>query len=319
MQLGESISIPEFFNDEKHSEKTCPWHSEEKEAKPDQMELQAPDEDTDIMPANLGTKLGKNLGKKENKEVWVQYKADALVKWEVGVKKKEKVAQTYTYDDEWLYCYELQYAPHHLIPGNESLKGSKVVAFLGDNNVITHYKKGGISTKIKDNQSVGYDVNQRLNGVWLPSPYALSMSNKWPSTDGMKVILKRLGKTFYEQSEEFKHAYVAEAIRVSNGAQFHMRHVDYSNEVKKALNKMGEKLKLMAGGECPEASKSKDDGKFDAPKGLGGNLNKLSGNLKRFLTGSVWRAPLYTDKVLMEEYVKSLKQTKKKGQIDKIL
>ena len=121
-----------------------------------------------------------------------------------------------------------------MIPGNESLKGSKIVAYLGDNNVIKHYKKG-VSSKIKDDHTVGYDVNRAENGVWLPSPYALSMSNQWPSLIGVMVVKKRLGETVANETEAFKHAYVAEAIRVSGNDQFHMRHSDYSNEVRKGL------------------------------------------------------------------------------------
>lgn len=54
------------------------------------MKPQEPDEDTDAMPANLGTQLGKNLGKKDNDEVWLEYRADQVVKYDKkGVKKKE--------------------------------------------------------------------------------------------------------------------------------------------------------------------------------------------------------------------------------------
>lgn len=319
-QLGEAISPPDFFSEEKHNEKTCPWHSKKKAPKPDEMEIQAPDEDADSMPANLGEKLGKNLGKKENDEVWLQYKTDQLVKYDVKVKQKRKTksVQSYSEDEDWEYSYDLQYAPHHLIPGNESLKGSKIVAYLGDDNVIKLYKKG-VASKIKDNQTVGYDVNRQENGVWLPSPYALSMKNDWPSLAGIKVVKKRLGERIADETEGFKHAYVAEAIRVSKNRQFHMRHADYSNEVRKVLNKYAEKLRLLAGGDCPEASSSKDKGKFDAPKNLTSRLDVLSANLERLLTGKIWRSPIYTDATLMEEYVKSLKTTKKSEKINKII
>ncbi|MEJ2045834.1 MAG: hypothetical protein P8X89_21465 [Reinekea sp.] len=85
--------------------------------------------------------------------------------------------------------YPLQYAPHHLIPGNASLKGSALAAYLGDTNAIKHYdNKGKVKSVIKEGQSTGYDVNAASNGAWLPSSYALSKHNKWPPGDGIQYV-----------------------------------------------------------------------------------------------------------------------------------
>ncbi|MDH5182037.1 MAG: AHH domain-containing protein [Gammaproteobacteria bacterium] len=320
-QLGEAISVGDFVPDEQHDENTCPWHSKEKSASPAVMEKMAPNEDSNAMPANLGTKLGENLGKKENDEIWLQYKAKKPLEFNVKVKgeKKVKIAQGYAEDSVWEYAFDLQYAPHHLIPGNESLKGSQIVAYLGDDKVIKNFKKN-ISSKIKDKQSVGYDVNRSENGVWLPSPYALSMSNTWPSVDGIKIVKNKYGDTVANQTVSFKLAYVAAAIEKSGGHQFHMRHVDYSDKVRQVLDKMGRKLKLMAKGKCPEAKKSKDNGKFDAPMGLVARLDGLSRNLKKLLTGKVWRRPMFTDDKLMQEYIKGWKEKAGlKNNLDKVL
>lgn len=64
------------------------------------------------------------------------------------------------------------------------------------------------------------------------------------------MVKKRLGQTIADQTEAFKHAYVAEAIKVSGNTQFHMQHKDYSDHVRDVLDKMGGKLKVMAGGAC---------------------------------------------------------------------
>lgn len=321
-QVGEPISVSEFISTEIHNEKTCPWHEDAPQGAAQPMEEQTPNEDVDTMPSNLGTKLGENLGKKENDEVWIDYKPGATLTYEVSVKgrKKKKIVQEYGFDEELEICYELQYAPHHLIPGNESLKGSSVVPFLGDDDVIKNFKKA-LTSQIKEKKTVGYDVNHAENGVWLPSPYALSMSNQWPSLGGIAQIRKRRGdKVIADETEDFKHAYVAAAVYVSGNRQFHMRHVDYSNEVRKVLEKIGDRLRLMTSGNCPVASGGKETGKFDPPMGLKGRLNLLSANLKRLLIGKIWRPPMYTDDKLMQEYVKSLSSLPgAKGKIDKII
>lgn len=61
MEVGESISVPEFVREEVHSKNTCPWHNKEKK-KSKKMEATDPDEDVPgAMPPNDGGKLGKNM------------------------------------------------------------------------------------------------------------------------------------------------------------------------------------------------------------------------------------------------------------------
>src|SRR4051812_19450269 len=190
-ELGESISVPGLVQDAVHSKDTCPWHDDPPPpAKPPAMDEQADDEDAadgemlaPVMPKNSGKKLGQNKGDKEDTEIKVLYPGQTAPKTET-----------------------LQWAPHHLIPGNGSLKGSAVVAFLGDNDVIAKFK-GDVTSQIKDKQSINYDVNSSPNGVWLPSPYALSMKGKWPTNPAAKL------------------AYVEAAIDQNGGnMQFHMAH-----------------------------------------------------------------------------------------------
>lgn len=321
MELGEAVTTPGEFTNDVHTESTCPWH-QKADSKKKKMEAMNPDEDVPgAIPPNDGGTLGKNMkAAKDNPptadSVWVTYKMGEELKFKAG--KKEKIVQVYKkakgdVEEE----YDLQYAPHHLIPGNESLKGSPIVPFMGDDDVIEEYSEGQ-STHIKEGFSVGYDVNSSDNGVWLPSPYALSNSNEWPAAPGIKVIKKRLGVRQAEETEDFKIAYVAAAIHESGNRQFHMRHNVYSQKVQEILKAVAERMKLMAKGECKIASKSKQDGKFDPPMGLVSRMNLLSGNMRRFLIGNVWRDPLFTDS-MTKEYADDLKKSKAKGIVEKVI
>lgn len=320
-QLGEPVAIGVFVGaDEKHSKSTCPWHAEDENASADPMEEQLVDEDSHgAIPANMGKKLGDNLKKAGETppsadKVEIAYKAGATVGFTQAGKKKK--VQTYEEVTTETYEYPLQYAPHHLIPGNESLKGSKVLVYMGAESVIKGYKPPGAS-KIKDGKSIGYDVNAASNGVWLPSPYALSNSNKWPSQDGLKVVLQRLGQVVVDETESFKSAYVAAGIEVSGHRQFHMRHEDYSYKVKEILDAMGNKIKLLSS-KCPVADDGKDDGKFDPPVGLKTKLDGLSGRMKSLLIGAVWRPPFFTDD-LSEEYSKTLQKVRRSARKLKVM
>lgn len=222
------------------------------------------------IPANSGKKLGQSLGGKDDTRIKVTYSASSTAK------------------DE-----PLQWAPHHLIPGNASLKGSNIVPYLGDDTVI---KKYGSGSKIKKGQTVGYNVNAAENGVWLPSPYALSMKGKWPTNPADKL------------------AYVEAAIDQNGGnSQFHMCHTQYSLKVQTILDTLADKLEMLTdSGACDKADGKKDD-KFDAPQALVARLHGISGQMRRFLTGPVWRAPLFTDDTLMAAYITHKKMKVVKG------
>jgi hypothetical protein len=308
VELGESIAVTLFIDrDEEHSENTCPWHQKKKaSAKP--MDPQEGDEDaTGSMPDNSGKKLGTNLTSARSpapagEKVLVYYAQGAVLKYPAG--RKTKVIRVYeeTVDEEE---YDLQFAPHHLVPGNESLKGSSVVAFLGDDTVIENFKQNGKpSSHIKKDMSVGYDVNTAKNGEWLPSPYALSMSNEWPAAEGLKALRKREGDDVALETEAFKMAYAASAIGVGK-KQFHMRHADYSAKVREILDAMGAKVKLLATKLCPLAKQTAEDKKFEPPAALGARIDTLSGKLRSLVRGDPptgWRNPLFTDELSAQYY-----------------
>ncbi|BFU91457.1 MAG: hypothetical protein NTAFB01_26440 [Nitrospira sp.] len=320
MDVGEAVTASEFV-DEDHNEQTCPWH-QQSEKKKKKMEPVDPDDDSEAMAPNDGGTLGKNMTAGKEKPpradtVTINYAPGEELEYTQGKKRELKTIQTYEkMKKSKKYEYDLQYAPHHLIPGNESLKGSPIVPFMGDDDSIAEYAKGQGSL-IKEGFSILYDVNNADNGVWLPSPYALSMKNEWPAKPGIKVIKRRLGEDVADETEDFKTAYVSESIRVS-GRQFHMRHKGYSDKVREILKTIAQRLKLMATDECPIAMTSEDDGKFNPPMGLVGRLNVLSANLKGLLVGGLWRPPLYTD-AMTEEYAADLKDVERKGKIRKVV
>jgi len=162
-------------------------------------------------------------------------------------------------------------------------------------------------------------VNAAENGVWLPSPYALSMSNEWPSIPGIEAIKKkRKGIDLAASTEDFKAAYVAASIEVSRDRQFHMRHADYSAKVQEMLGAMGKRLKFLKS-VCPVTKEdSKNSDKIDPPYGLKNRLNALSKRLEGFLIGKVWRPPLFTDD-LTKQYAEDLKEAKKTSKDKPIL
>ena len=318
MEVKEPVTGPQFFKDEVHDKKTCPWHKDGKKTAKKMAKVN-PDDDGHAMAPNDGGELGTNMKAakdhppKANK-LSIYYAKGSQLKWQAG--KKTKVVRSYEEaEDEEEYA--LQYAPHHLIPGNESLKDSGVVPFLGDEETITEFKIDQASV-IKTGFSIGYEVNFAENGVWLPSPYALSNANEWPSEPGIKVIKKRRGEELAGQAEDFKSAYVAASIAVSGGRQFHMRHEKYSKEVRKLLDVIGERLSMMVDGECPIAEKSEENGKFDPPPGLRGRLAVMSNNLRRLTAGPRWQDPLYTDD-LTAEYHKARPGKKLKARLTKVL
>lgn len=322
-QLGESVVIgTAAFDDPKHDKQTCPWEQPVPPQK-GKMKKQDPDEDRPTsLPANLGGELGSNLdaaassdpsafGKPKANFVEIHFQEFGEVKYRVEDKGEVSYdsVQVYRRSPSKARRFPLQYAPHHLIPGNASLSGSTVVPYMGDKASVDDYLKGQ-SSRIKDNHFIGYDVNAARNGVWLPSPYALSMGNStWPSGDGLKAVKRRLGAALGNSTESFKMAYAAAAIEASGkpARQFHMNHTGYSSKVREILDAIGAKLKAFETKECEFAKGEAQKGKLPPPMGLHARLHALSAGLRRLLIGSVWHEPLFTDE-LTERYAKDVKQ-----------
>lgn len=100
-------------------------------------------------------------------------------------------------------------AAHHLLPGNESLKHTRLHRWIDTFDGVV-------------DGDIGYRVNHHTNGAWLVGSAAFSGS--WT---GM--------------SERVRRAYAFDAMRAMR-RQFHDRHPAYSEWVVQALNKIASKF-----------------------------------------------------------------------------
>ncbi|MGH8620726.1 MAG: AHH domain-containing protein [Burkholderiales bacterium] len=150
---------------------------------------------------------------------------------------------------------DLRPGAHHLIPGNAALKPSAVRPHLGTQT----------GTDVKN---VGYNVNSRANGVWLPGNYAV---RPWST---------RLPR--------FQRRY-AYAAMLAMDAQFHDAHTRYSETVRMALNACAAKVEFFAKIACPECRRG--GGEQDPPYAIVARLNAISGYLDGKVTGdpAAWR------------------------------
>ncbi|MGD2154638.1 MAG: AHH domain-containing protein, partial [Gemmatimonadales bacterium] len=118
-------------------------------------------------------------------------------------------------------------AAHHLVPGNASLK--KVTKLL-------KYMKAGE----KVSGDIGYDVNSRQNGVWLPGSYGVTeksaLQQKW-------------------SAYEYQDLYAVEAMKRAR-AQFHDSHPTYSEKVKKTLSCIADRIIANHPVKCPGCGKT---------------------------------------------------------------
>lgn len=159
--------------------------------------------------------------------------------------------------------------PHHLIPGNESLKQSNLLDWIFE------------SDKIK--ADVGYDVNNAENGVWLPSNNGMRGNAKWANPN-------------------VKKWYVLKAMEEAGG-HFHDRHGDpYSKTVTKILNKIADRMNgvKILGMDCPyNKKKAKGSDKFEPPFYLYVRLNGVSARCAKHLTATAKRQRfLFTSKLV---------------------
>jgi hypothetical protein len=176
--------------------------------------------------------------------------------------------------------HEASVAAHHLIPGNAALKESKsLMKFL--------WKDGSAVGNI------GYNVNSRDNGVWLPGNYGV---RPW-GTHGKAFEANAKGAS----AEDFAFASIDEWR-----CQFHDAHKDYSGVVKGMLDKLADKLRANEAIWCPEQKKKNEDEQSQLFE-IVARLNTLSARMKRMLvfptTG--WFNNVYTSRLSLE-YMKKV-------------
>lgn len=238
--------------------------------------------------------------------------------------KKAKVVEIIDFDDstgeEFNHKYPVTCAAHHLIPAQESLKGSPLLAYM---------VKKGDSEELKDESysgglvwaDVGYDINGSENGVYLPGSYAVGGGRGgmgvWTENDDHPDLEEEdaaddvadpssnlLSGPLNEISDSNrKWQYVSQAVKLAPG-QFHDRHQDYSDFVQQVLEKiflnyekLREKYVEKKGcDECKKRAKDIENLGVPTPFGMVARLNGLSKRMAVHLNGSTWTRNIYTSK-----------------------
>jgi A nuclease family of the HNH/ENDO VII superfamily with conserved AHH len=165
--------------------------------------------------------------------------------------------------------------PHHLIPGNASLKNHPILQLVEE-------ARGLIK------KDIGYDVNGEKNGLWLPTiPEAFYGCGAVKPSITWGAMTGKLPDAQYDAAELAMLAPVPPR-------QFHDAHPDYSNYVKDRLDELQTYIVLQAWN-CPESQK---DDKAPPPYGLVTLLNGLSARMARGLVGAPadWRDPKFTSR-----------------------
>ncbi len=237
--------------------------------------------------------------------------------------KKAKVVQIEDIDPKTgeviTHDYPVTCAAHHLVPAQEALKDSPLLAYMvkkGDSEAV----KGGSYSSGIVYADVGYDVNGTENGVYLPGSYAVGGGRGgmgvWTQNDdhpdreeedvsdvpdpNSNLLTGRLNEI---SDDNRKWQYVSQAVVLTPG-QFHDRHEDYSDFVAQGLEKIFQnyeslKKKYVKEQNCPDCKKRVE--KFEeagipTPFGLVGRLNAMSNRLAGHLNGSKWTRNIYTSK-----------------------
>ncbi len=325
-QIGEPV-LPGMLDPD---EEKCPF---------DHTEVKPPTVDNDLI--GVGTKLANKLKSAQGTLLYDPIKMNYPVAKVMNPKddsahafyQKKKVVKIEASEGtkKYEHFYPVTCAAHHLIPAQESLKESRLLAYMckkGD----TEKLKGKDYTKGLVWSDLGYDVNGSQNGVFLPGSYAVGggrggmkvwtggdMSDEadWAenddtdedkpeedvqATDATSNLLT--GPLNVISDHNRKWQYVKQSVEKCPG-QFHDRHVDYSTKVVQGvLKKMFENYEslnteMIDNEKCPDCKKRKEDiQKFGIPTpyGLAVRLNKASDKLKNYLNGTTWRINVFTSK-----------------------
>lgn len=183
--------------------------------------------------------------------------------------------------------YDAAVAAHHLIPGNAALKKVRsLMKFMW--------------TDGEAEGNIGYNVNARTNGVWLPGNYGV---RPWGAQ----------GKAFENDAGGITAQQFAFAAMDAWRAQFHDAHKDYSEFVKGVLRKMSDKLRANEEIWCPEQKNKGGDSPTQMFQ-IVGRLNTISARMKRMLVfpTSGWKENVYTSRFVqayMDEREHQLTET----------
>lgn len=182
----------------------------------------------------------------------------------------------FEHDDYGSYSAE----PHHLVPGNEAMKGHDIEKWLGT-------KASG--TKVL--ADTGFDINSARNGKWIPSITDANRICNWDTVvikkdpvTGKAIKRKRFpsaadkDKKMWGKLDNGEKNDIAFAIMIKESLQFHKsNHLDkgatdsqcYIKETKRLLNELNAYANKASTLNCPEVAAKKKGDKFPPPYYLG--------------------------------------------------
>jgi hypothetical protein len=279
-QVGELVSVA---IDAPHDEDGCPFCRPKEEVNEKNTLRAAYDEDTeaDNDTDNSAGTLAKNLSArpwKSGNKLPKPTEGDVAPSMDMEMGS----AQTRLWRG-WIYdagLVPVLFAAHHLIPGNAAMARSNIHA----NGWLGPVDDG------PDPMNIGYNINSRANGVWLPGNYAIRGTQHRPNQ-----------ATWTDKDPEFQKAY-AFLTMLNTGRQFHDAHTDYSNTVLEALNELEELLEEMENDGCPYCESGDESG--DPPYHLNSRLNAMSSHLRSKVQGSPtrWKYDLLTSDTWGPQY-----------------
>ncbi len=176
-------------------------------------------------------------------------------------------------------------AAHHLVPGNASLKASKF-----------HKQSKYLHVDGTAEGNIGFDINNRVNGIWAPGPYAMytpkSASNPEP-VKGWKASMSLQDAQGQPTGDSVTQQEYAEAALGAFRVQFHDSHVSYSKKMAQALDAVYDKLELSEAIVCEHADEKHPPG--FTMQTLLARLNNISQRATRFISFPVdkWKADMY--------------------------
>lgn len=174
--------------------------------------------------------------------------------------------------DGTTYDGELGFNAHHILPADAAVNKSP--------NLLKEMKKGNNHLK----GDVGYGVNHKNNGVFLPTDdrWDVSKFGKWSAVqkkrDGYRLL--------------YAYAYAAMS---KTGRQFHTAHPDYSRWVKQRLEEIRVKMLDMKD-DCKKCEKKNAKEPYNPPYEIVAKLDSIAEHVRGYLCGSPkrWLYPIVT-------------------------
>jgi len=170
------------------------------------------------------------------------------------------------------YQSDLGFNAHHILPADAAVNKAKQLLKL--------MKKQGDGDLKGD---IGYGVNHRKNGVFLPTDdkWDVAQFGKW------SAVMKK------QDGYQLLYAYAYAAMK-RTGRQFHTGHPDYSRWVLQRLEEI--KVKMLESNRDCKQNKCTKKKPWNPPYNLVGKLDSISQHVRGYLTGSPrrWLSPIVT-------------------------